>query len=159
MDASLAPPALTCANGALKARHVAASHSEAVVLGADTLVYIDNEPLGKPADLDEALAMLSRLCGRTHQVCTGVALLCQALDHEETFHVITKVTFKMLSEAEQRDYLTKIDPLDKAGGYAAQEHGELIISHIAGSWTNVVGLPMDEVAEKLQPLGIMPTTG
>lgn len=157
MDASLSPPELTCANGALKARHVAVSHPEAIVLGADTLVYIDEAPLGKPANLDDALAMVSRLSGRTHQVCTGVALVCPALDLDQTFHVITDVTFRDLGEPELRDYLTKIDPLDKAGGYAAQEHGELIIAHTDGSWTNVVGLPMDEVAEKLSPLGIVPT--
>ncbi|MGY8686545.1 MAG: Maf family protein [Verrucomicrobiales bacterium] len=157
MDASLTPPALTCANAALKARHVAQSHPAAIVLGADTLVYLDDAPLGKPDDLEHAVRMVTSLAGRTHQVCTGVSLIGVDAAVDETFHVITDVTFLSLTETQVRDYLTKIDPLDKAGGYAAQEHGNLVLEKVSGSWTNVVGLPMEALAEHLAPVGIEPT--
>jgi len=153
MDPSLKPPELTCANAALKANHVSRLHPDALVIGADTLVYLDEVPLGKPRDLDEAIRMVTSLAGRTHQVCTGVALVCQESDVDETFHVITNVTFKPLSGDEVRAYLSKIDPLDKAGGYAAQEHGSHVLHDVEGSWTNVVGLPMDELGEHLAPHG------
>ena len=155
MDASLKPPALTCANAALKANHVATQHPDALVIGADTLVYLDEAPLGKPSDLEEAVRMVTSLAGRTHQVCTGVALVCQESGIDETFHVITNVTFKPLTDDEVRAYLSKIDPLDKAGGYAAQEHGNLVLQAVEGSWTNVVGLPMDELGEHLAPHGFL----
>lgn len=156
MDASLAPPALTCANASLKARDVAGRHVESIVLGADTLVYLHGRPLGKPADLEEAVRMLTELAGHTHQVCTGVVLVCQSEGMEERFSVITDVTFRPLTERQIRRYLKKINPLDKAGGYAAQEHGSLVIETVHGSWSNVVGLPMVEVAERLGALGVTP---
>ena len=158
MDVSLSPPALTCANASLKAQHVSALYPDGLVIGADTLVYLDEQPLGKPADLDEAHRMVTSLAGRTHQVCTGVALVCQDSGVDEQFHVITNVTFKPLSEAEIRVYLTKIHPLDKAGGYAAQEHGDLILEAVLGSWSNVVGLPMDELAAQLAKHGVYPAS-
>lgn len=157
MDAALRPPELTGANASLKAAHISQRHPEAVVLGADTLVYLDEQPLGKPADLQEAVGMITRLSGRTHQVCTAVALHCEAEAHHTTFHVITEVTFKPLASEEINRYLAKINPLDKAGGYAAQEHGSLVIERVEGSWTNVVGLPMDEVTKALAGIGISPT--
>ncbi|MCH1502749.1 MAG: Maf family protein [Verrucomicrobiales bacterium] len=156
MDASLKPPELTCANAALKAKYVARLHPDALVIGADTLVYLDEAPLGKPSDLEEAIRMVTSLAGRTHQVCTGVALISQKSGVKDTFHVITNVTFKVLTNDEVCAYLSKIDPLDKAGGYAAQEHGNLVLQAVEGSWTNVVGLPMDELGESLVPHGFLP---
>ncbi len=155
MDDCLAPPELTCANATLKARHVARKRPAALVLGADTLVYLDGRPLGKPAGMEEAAGMITSLAGRTHQVCTGVALVGEEAGIDRQFHVITDVTFRSLTETQIRDYLTKINPLDKAGGYAAQDHGSIVIEDVAGSWTNVVGLPMDEVANHLSALGIL----
>lgn len=147
-DASLSPQQLTETNAAIKATPIAKDHPEAVTIGADTLVFLDGEPLGKPKDMADAEAMVGRLVGKTHQVCTGVALLNGDTTH--TFHVLTDVTFKALSTAEIRDYLGLINPLDKAGAYAAQEHGEKIIAETRGSFTNVIGLPMDEVTAELQ---------
>lgn len=146
-DPSLSCQALTIANAELKARAVLEQRPEAVVLGADTLVYIDDHPLAKPEDMDDARAMLRRLSGRTHQVCTGVALM--SADEVKTFAVITNVTFKSLTEDVIVDYHTKVNVLDKAGGYAVQEHGDLIVERVEGSRTNVIGLPMDEVREAL----------
>lgn len=146
-DPALSCQALTIANAELKARAVFMQRPEATVIGADTLVYIDDHPLAKPADIDDARAMLRRLSGHTHQVCTGVAVV--SADEVKTFAVITKVTFKTLTEAMITDYHAKVNVLDKAGGYAVQEHGDLIVERVVGSLTNVIGLPMDEVAAAL----------
>jgi septum formation protein len=148
-DASLTPQALTEHNARAKARAISDRHPPATVIGADTLVFIDGEPLGKPRDMEEAEAMLQRLVGRTHQVCTGVCL-CRAEPAKcVTFHAITDVTFHDLSLPEIRAYHAKIDPLDKAGAYAAQDHGREIIRATSGSWTNIVGLPMAELRAQL----------
>mgnify|MGYP001818025782 CR=1 FL=1 len=146
-DPSLQPSQLTRANAEIKVTPVATRHPEAVVIGADTLVFLKGEPLGKPTDMAAAQGMLSRLVGRTHQVCTGVAIAHAGETH--SFDVITEVDFKALAEGEISDYLQLIDPLDKAGAYAAQEHGERIIAETRGSFTNVIGLPMDELREQL----------
>jgi septum formation protein len=147
---------LTMANAVGKAKLIAAGKPERLVIGADTLVAIDGCALTKPVDMDEARAMLRRLSGREHEVCTSVALTGAAAGVDRRFEVVTRVTFKPLTEAEREHYLTLINPLDKAGGYAAQEHGDVIISAVEGSWTNVVGLPMERLAEELAALGVMP---
>ncbi len=136
---------LVQANADRKCAPVAAAHPEALVIGADTLVAIDGEPLGKPVDLEDAVRMLQRLTGRTHVVATGVALRLHAREVAVTFVEQTRVTFLDLGDAQIRHYLTLIDPLDKAGAYAAQEHGDKIIARTEGSWTNVVGLPMERL--------------
>jgi septum formation protein len=140
-------------NAELKARAVAERHPEALVVGSDTLVALGDEVFGKPGDLDEARAMLSRLVGRTHSVWSGVCLVHRASDRETVFVEETRVTFRELGPGEIRRYLGMIDPLDKAGAYAAQEHGEFIIERTEGSWTNVVGLPMERLAEALAAFG------
>ncbi len=137
--------------------HLARLPGGAVVVAADTLVSIDGSVLGKPRDLAEAAAMLARLSGRTHQVLTGVALCC--LPYARTVHHFverTDVQFRPLGPDEIASYLTRIDPLDKAGGYAAQEHGSEIIASVSGSWTNVVGLPMETLSRQLEAFGIRP---
>ena len=148
-DPSLSPQQLTGNNAMLKAKSISSSNPDAVVIGADTLVFLESEPLGKPDSLSHAEAMLTRLLGKTHQVCTGVALLQGNPATRYSFHVITDVSFRTLNPEALRSYLALIDPLDKAGGYAAQEHGEKIIAKTSGSYTNVVGLPMDELASHL----------
>lgn len=148
--------ALTMANARAKARHLAQQCPERLVIGADTLVAIDGCALTKPADMAEAKGMIARLAGRTHEVCTSVALQCAAAGLEQSFEVVTRVTFLPLSQAEQAEYLALINPLDKAGGYAAQEHGDRIIAAVDGSWTNVVGLPMEALTAALAALGIRP---
>ena len=145
-DPSLSARQLTEGNAILKAEAISKTFPDAVVIGADTLVFLESKPLGKPGSLEEAKSMLTRMVGKTHQVCTGVATLCGNTATQHVFHVITDVTFKELSEEQLTNYLQLINPLDKAGGYAAQEHGEKIIANINGSYTNVVGLPMDELA-------------
>lgn len=134
-------------NARLKALAVAQDYPEATVIGADTLVYIDQTPLGKPRSKEEAAAMLMRLSGRTHQVCTGV---CIARAGEvDSFHAITEVVFKKLSEKIIRDYMAKVDVMDKAGSYAVQEHREMIVEQVRGDYDNVVGLPVAQLLAKL----------
>jgi septum formation protein len=147
-DSSIAPEKLCEMNAALKAEAVAAMRPDAVVIGADTLVFIDGEPLGKPADLDEARAMLRRLAGRVHSVCTGVCVMFPG-GRRELFHDTTVVTFRPLDDAAIEDYLTVANPLDKAGAYGIQEYGERIIAGISGSFENVMGLPVEMVMEAL----------
>ena len=134
-------------NAKLKALSVACDHPDASVIGADTLDYIDQTPLGKPRSRQEAEATLDRLSGRTHLVCTGV---CVARSGEvDSFHVITEVVFKTLSQEVIRDYMAKVDVMDKAGSYAVQEHGDMIIEQVRGDYDNVVGLPVAQLLEKL----------
>ena len=128
-----------------------------VVLGVDTLVSLDGEALGKPTDRAAAAAMVARLGGRSHQVFTGVALRETGRGRFVSFVEESRVTFRPLDAAQIAAYHTLIDPLDKAGGYAAQEHGEKIIADLEGSWTNVMGLPMERLAEVLAAqFGIRP---
>ena len=145
----LSPLEVCQLNAHRKARAVAKKIPDALVLGADTLVFLDNEILAKPRNLADARQMLARLQGRHHQVVTGVCLMHLRSHRERTFAVSTDVLFHPLTARQIRDYLAGINPLDKAGAYAIQEHGELIISEISGSYSNVVGLPVEKLREEL----------
>ncbi|MEZ5385616.1 MAG: Maf family protein [Prosthecobacter sp.] len=151
-DASLTPEQLTVENARRKALAGSLMKPGALVLGADTLVYVDGEPLAKPADLTEALAMVRRLSGRSHEVCTGVALARDGTVEKE-LHVITHVTFKPLTDEQIRAYHARVNPLDKAGAYGIQECTDMLLDRMEGSFSNVVGLPVDEVAAALRELG------
>lgn len=135
-------------NAGRKARDVASRHPGAWVIGADTLVCLDGRPLGKPADRAEARTMLQILSGRVNQVCTGVCLIDPA-GREHVFHEVTEVEFRALSNDVIDDYMAKVHTLDKAGAYAAQEHGDQIIAEIRGDFSNVVGLPVKKLLEYL----------
>jgi septum formation protein len=138
-------------NAYRKARAVAKKFPDAVVLGADTLVYLDREAklFGKPAGLPDATRMLGELQGRTHAVITGVCLLHLRGHRQRVFAEWTDVKFHPLTTAQISEYLALIDPLDKAGAYAIQEHGERLVAEIFGSYSNVVGLPLERVREEL----------
>lgn len=156
-DTRLPIRALTAENAAAKADAVAAHQPDAVVIAADTLVLLGETVLSKPADRAEAARMLAGLSGRAHEVFTAVAIRHMASGNHLDLTVTTRVVFKELSLELMSDYHSRIDPLDKAGAYAAQEHGELIIERIEGSMSNVVGLPMDEVTAALRDrFGITP---
>ena len=149
----LSPLEVCQLNAHRKARAVAKKIPDALVLGADTLVFLDNEILGKPRDHAEAHRMLERLQGRCHQVVTGVSLIHLRAHQERIFAVSTDVLFHPLNAEQIRGYLAKINPLDKAGAYALQEFGEKIISEISGSYSNVVGLPVELLREELEAWG------
>lgn len=156
-DTSLPIRQLTAENARDKAAAVSARFPEAVVLAADTLVLLGDTVLSKPADRDEATRMLASLNGRSHEVFTAVALRHGHTETAVDLTVTTSVHFKQLTPSEQADYHARIDPMDKAGAYAAQDHGALIIDRIEGSMSNVIGLPMDEVAAALhEHFGITP---
>jgi septum formation protein len=145
---------LTTWNAARKAAGVSLIAPDGVVLAADTLVTIDGEVLGKPADFEEAVRILRRLSGRSHEVWTAVRICHSEQGKAESFHEMSRVYFRALDERAIRNYLSKIDPLDKAGAYAAQGHGKEIIERIDGSYTNVVGLPMEKTVRVLRAFGI-----
>jgi len=145
----LSPLEICQLNAHRKARAVAKQIPDALVLAADTLVFLDNEILGKPRDLAEARKMIARLQGRHHQVVTGVCLMHLRRHRERIFAVSTDVLFHPLNARQIRDYLASIQPLDKAGAYAIQDSGEKIISEISGSYSNVVGLPVEQLREEL----------
>ncbi len=149
-DKQLSPLELCQLNAHLKARAVAKKYPDALVLGADTLVFFEGEIMGKPADVAGARRMLGRLQGRTHQVVTGVSLIHLRALRERTFAASTDVTFHPLTAGEINIYLSKMNPLDKAGAYAIQEHGDTIVSEISGSFNNVVGLPIELLKEEIR---------
>lgn len=150
LDEQLSPWELCQLNAHRKARAVAKKHPDALVLGADTLVFLEDEIMGKPASVAEAKRMLEQLQGQTHQVVTGVSLIHLRAHRERTFAVSTDVTFRALTPGQIRDYVAKVNPLDKAGAYAVQEHGEMIVSEIFGSYSNVVGLPVEQLKSELE---------
>jgi septum formation protein len=146
----LSPRELCRLNAYRKARAVAVRFPDALVLGADTLVFLGRRIFGKPATRREAEEMLARLQGRTHHVVTGVALIHHRTGWERVFAVTTAVRFRRLEAAQIRAYLRRVNPLDKAGAYAIQEHGEWLVEEIVGSFTNVVGLPLERVEAELK---------
>ncbi len=152
-DASLGMSGLCEENARLKAAAVAVYHPEAVVIGADTLVFLDGQPLGKPKDMAEAVGMLRRLSGRSHQVCTGVCIAGPGKS-VRALHAVTEVVFRRLDEDTVQAYLAMTSPLDKAGAYGIQDHGEMIVERIEGAFDNVMGLPVDQVLFALQEIGL-----
>lgn len=141
-EAHLTPRENCLANAAAKARAVARRFPGALVIGADTEVALGQRVFGKPRDRAEAIEFLQRLSGRTHEVVTGVALVCAAARFRVSFAEITRVTFHELDRAHLEAYVDAVPTLDKAGAYAVQERGEALIEEIEGSLTNVVGLPL-----------------
>jgi septum formation protein len=150
--AHFSPGETVLANARAKAQAVARSHPEAVVLGVDTEVFFGDRVLGKPADMGAAFAMLSGLNGRVHEVYSGVWIVGREI--ERSFVEITRVHFHRRTAAEMRRYLARIGPLDKAGAYAAQDDRGEMIARVEGSFSNVIGLPMERLAAELREFGI-----
>lgn len=128
------------------------SGTELPVLGSDTSVVFDGKILGKPRDRRQAVDMLMRLSGKTHQVMTGVAV-CQGR-HVQSIISVTDVSFRALSEAECHAYCDTGEPFDKAGGYGIQGLAAVFVRSVSGSYSNVVGLPLFETADLLKQFGI-----
>lgn len=155
-EESTDPRVMVAHNAALKADHVAALHPGAIVLGADTTVYLDNSALNKPRDAADARAMLRRLSGRTHTVFTGLAVRCRATGLKIDEGVASEVTFKVLDEPAIEAYLARVHTLDKAGGYGIQDHPELIVTGYRGSLSNIIGLPQETTKQILTRCGLLP---
>jgi len=136
-------------NACRKARAVSQQFPCALVIGVDTLVALGASIFGKPRTRAEARDMLAFLQGRTHQVTTGVCLICWRARRQEVFSEQTDVTFRPLTEAQIRRYHRAVNPLDKAGAYGIQENGGELVESISGSFTNVVGLPLEKLGAEL----------
>ena len=138
-----------------KAKEISQRHPDSWVIGADTIVMIDDTMLGKPDSRPEALNMLRRLSGKTHQVLTGYCICCAASGRHFSETIKTDVCFKTLTELQIEWYLNSGEPFDKAGAYAIQGIGAFLVKQIHGSYTNVVGLPVCEVFEILINEGVV----
>jgi septum formation protein len=136
-------------NAYRKARAVSKKHPDAVTLGVDTVVVVDHQIFGKPATIAEAEQMLLALQGRQHQVVTGVCLIYLRGHRQKLFFEQTDVTFRPLTLNQIRHYHSQTNPLDKAGGYGIQDHGDVLVETISGSFTNVIGLPLERFQAEL----------
>jgi len=148
---------VTMENAILKARSclVSAKFETDIVIGSDTLVVLDNEVMGKPLDEAEAIQMLTRLSGQWHRVVTGVALVSKKYG-ELKAHDISKIKFKNLTSLEIKNYASTKEPYDKAGSYAIQGLGALFIEKIEGSYTNVMGFPVEKFLSELSRFSHIP---
>lgn len=155
LDPKLTPDQNALSIAKKKALEVA-KKSEGVILAADTLVKIKNKILGKPKNKAHAREMLEELSGETHEVITAFVIYDSQIQKEISKIVSTKVTFKKLPPQFIEQYLTTHNPIDKAGAYAIQENGDAFIEKIEGSFSNVVGLPIEEIKAALQKFGILP---
>ena len=127
--------------------------NDEVLITADTIVVLDDQILGKPADAEEAKQMLSSLSGKTHHVITGVCL--KSRDQQHYFSVISEVTFKTLAEEEISYYVENYKPFDKAGAYGIQEWiGYIGVTGLSGSYFNVMGLPVQRIYEELKKFNV-----
>jgi septum formation protein len=141
-----------------KAHSVSIRHPDAWVMGADTIVAINGEVLGKPRTPREAKEMLGKLSGRTHTVYTGFTLMKKSEDIAVSEAVDSSVCFRNIPEDEMTWYVALEEPYDKAGGYAVQGMGAFFIREICGSYTNVMGLPLCEVVDALKRVGALKFT-
>ncbi len=147
----LPPRELALANARLKCLAVSMAHPEAMVIGADTVVALGGQSFGKPDDLEEAAANLRLFRGRVQEVMTGVVL--SHGDRVCEFVETAYVKFSDYSDEVIEEYLEKVPVLDKAGGYAIQDHGEMIIEKFEGDYDTIVGLPVSLVLDQLERMG------
>ena len=155
-DPYLSGRELTAWNAMRKGLHVARAHPSKVVLAADTIVALEHDIIGKPVDFDDAVRIVKRLSGRSHHVYSSVFVVHLGAARMKMVCDLSEVRFRKLNHHQILDYLRKIDPMDKAGAYAAQGHGAEIIAEIIGSYSNVVGLPMEKAIPLLRQFGVAP---
>ena len=142
------PHELAINNALAKARDISGKNPDAIIIGADTIVILEGKILGKPRDLEHAKKMLEKLSGNTHEVITGLAVI---KNHKELHDFVsTFVTFKELAPEEIEHYVNEKQPLDKAGSYGIQEIGEQFVDNLVGSYENVMGLPIELLADMLK---------
>lgn len=138
-----------------KAHEVACRYPESWIIGADTMVLVQNSVLGKPRSRTEARSMLQSLSGRGHTVLTGYCICCERAQRSFSETVQTRVVFRPVTDEEIDWYVSTEEPFDKAGAYAAQGLGTFLIKRVEGSYSNVVGLPVCEVVELLLREGVI----
>lgn len=156
--AGLLPEEEVCAIALGKAREVALQcGNDSLIIAADTLVFLDGKPLGKPKDKNDAVRMLKALSGRAHTVMTGVAAIYNG--HETAECESTKVFFRDMTDAEIVRYVESGEPMDKAGSYGIQQFGSVFIPRIEGDYFNVMGLPVCRLYSMLEKMGIFNLRG
>lgn len=140
----------------VKALEISKDHKDDIIISADTIVILDGEVFGKPQDEKEAFTMLKKLSNKSHEVKTIYTILCEKLSISHTNVITSYVHFNNLSDELIYRYIASKSPLDKAGAYGVQDNDKFpIISHIEGSYTNIVGLPVDELRKDLLDLGLI----
>jgi septum formation protein len=149
----VAPERLVMDLATAKVKQVARGRADGVIIGADTIVFLENQVLGKPGSAAEAVTMLTRLSGKTHQVFTGLGVFDGATDRLITDFAMTEVVFRTLCNHEIQAYVRTGEPLDKAGAYGIQGRGALLVEKINGCYFNVVGLPIGKLVVILNELG------
>ena len=154
LDLGLKPHALARFFSSEKARDVARRHRNALVIAADTIVVLRGRLFGKPRNEEQAKEMLKALSGKAHSVITGFTIIDMAGKKEISRSVESKVFFKRLSEDEIETYIRSGEPLDKAGAYGVQGLGAILVKRIEGDFFNVVGLPLNALAESLKKFGV-----
>ena len=154
MDTGLKPHDLAKFLSREKAREVARRHSNALVIAADTIVVLRGRIFGKPCDKEQAKEMLRVFSGKTHSVITGFTIIDTASKKELSRSISSKVFFKRLSADEIEAYIRSGEPLDKAGAYGIQGLGAVLIKRIEGDFFNVMGLPLNALAESLKKFGV-----
>lgn len=154
VDPQLTPPEMAVAFSRRKAGAVARRHPDAVVIAADTLGVLDGCILGKPGDAEEARRMLKSMSGKAHSVFTGLTVIDGVTGASESRSVETVVRIKRLTDREIEAYVRTGEPLDKAGAYAIQGLGAVIVEGIEGDYYNVIGLPLAALADTLKRFGI-----
>lgn len=152
VQSDLEPKNLAVENAKLKASSIAAKNSNAVVIGADTIVVLDGKIFGKPDGVKSAEQMLAQLAGKKHEVITGLAIC--ASGQIFTDYEVTEVYFGDMTTEEIREYVATGEPLDKSGSYALQGGATKFIEKIYGDWSNVVGLPVYRLRKLAQAAGI-----
>lgn len=139
------PQTLVMALAFEKANSVAVKYEDAIVIGADTVVEIEGEILGKPKSRDDAKRMMERLSGKPHKVITGFAIIDLSSDKKYMDYEVTEVTFKDISADEIENYLNKAEYMDKAGAYGIQDDAALFVDKIKGDYLNIVGFPISKI--------------
>ena len=141
-------------NSLRKAESVQDQYSESLIIGSDTVVSLGGEIMGKPVDREDAMRMLGVLSGNCNEVYTGVSIIDARSGKRMTHHASTKVWFKELSNEIISEYIKSGEPLDKAGAYGIQGLGGKLVDRIEGSYSNVVGLPLELLSEMLREFGV-----
>ena len=148
------PSAIVIENAVRKAETIGSRFPDSFIIGADTIVWLENTVLTKPADFAEAKKFLNRLAGNTHTVYTGVVVLDSSSGRIESGYCATDVTFRPMSASDIDTYIRAIHPYDKAGGYAIQGFGSLVVEKINGCYFNVMGLPIHLVDTLLRRFNV-----
>lgn len=142
-----------------KAMSVAEKHPEATILTGDTMVLLDDQIIGKPDDLDHARQIITQMAGRKHLIVTGVTIVSPLLERPQVFSVESWVEFKQLTPQEIDWYISTSESLGKAGAYALQENARKLVKNIEGSVSNVIGYPIEEIAQRLTDIGYQVAPG